>query len=126
PDPAVEALGAAIRAARADDSGRAAILARGLADRFGLSVPQHTWLLTLQLASREPGAAAAARFADELVRLRWNDRQVRMSSMRDAIAVERGRREHDQLRREIITDHLTGLANRRGYHAYLTALLETG
>jgi diguanylate cyclase (GGDEF)-like protein len=126
PDPAVEALGAAIRAARADDSGRAALLARGLADRFGLSVPQHTWLLTLQLASREPGAAAAARFADELVRLRWNDRQVRMSSMRDAIAVERGRREHDQLRREIITDHLTGLANRRGYHAYLTALLETG
>ncbi|MFI5889790.1 diguanylate cyclase [Actinoplanes sp. NPDC051513] len=133
-EPAVEALGAAITAARAADPGGAAALALGVADRFGQTIPLHTWLLSLQIEARQSEAlqggsrrpGAPGRFADELVRLRWNDRLVRMSSMRDAIAVARHRREHDQLRREIITDHLTGLANRRGYQAYLSALLDTG
>jgi diguanylate cyclase (GGDEF)-like protein len=60
-----------------------------------------------------------------LMVLRWNDRLVRMTTVRDAIAVERRRREHEQLQREILTDHLTGLANRRGYHAYLTTVQST-
>ena len=120
--PAIQALGTAIRAARAADTERAAALARGLADRFGHTVPLHVWLLTMQIAGRHRGAEAAGRFADELVLLRWNDRLVRMTTMRDAIVVERRRREHEQLQREILTDHLTGLANRRGYHAYLTAV----
>jgi diguanylate cyclase (GGDEF)-like protein len=119
--PEIRALGAAIRAARAADTERAA-LAQGLADRFRHTVPLHVWLLALQIAGRQRGAGPAGRFADELVLLRWNDRLVRMSSVRDAIAVERRRREHEQLQREIVTDHLTGLANRRGYHAYLTTV----
>ncbi|WP_433363569.1 diguanylate cyclase [Actinoplanes sp. CA-142083] len=186
-EPAISALGAAIAAVRAADPAGAAILARGVADRFGQTVPLHTWLLALQLEARQSEAlqggvprseeaahgaarqsealqggaprseeaahgaarqsealqggvprseeaaqdgarraAAPGRFADELVRLRWNDRLVRMSSMRDAIAVARHRREHDQLLREIVTDHLTGLANRRGYQAYLSGLLDAG
>jgi len=120
--PEIQALGAAIRATLAGDTERAAALAQGQADRFGRTVPQHIWLLALQIASRRRGAEAAGRFADELVLLRWNDRLVRMASVRDAIAVERRRREHEQLQREILTDHLTGLANRRGYHAYLAAV----
>jgi len=120
--PGIQALGAAIRAARVADTDRAAALAQGLAERFGHAVPLHVWLLALQTAGRHRGAEAAGRFADELVLLRWNDRLVRMTSMRDAIAVERRRREHEQLQREIVTDHLTGLANRRGYHAYLTTV----
>jgi diguanylate cyclase (GGDEF)-like protein len=45
-----------------------------------------------------------------------------MAGIRDAIAVERRRREHEQLRQQVFVDELTGLANRRGYHAYLNAL----
>jgi diguanylate cyclase (GGDEF)-like protein len=44
--------------------------------------------------------------------------------MRDAVAVERRRLEHEQLRQDLLTDELTGVANRRGYRAYLDGVLD--
>jgi diguanylate cyclase (GGDEF)-like protein len=111
----------AIRATRAKDRARAAVAAGGLAERFGAAAPLNTRLLALQIAARDPRCPeAAGRFADELVWLRWKERLVRMGNLRDAIKGERRRREHEQLRREIVTDDLTGLANRRGFQTYLT------
>jgi diguanylate cyclase (GGDEF)-like protein len=84
------------------------------------TVPPHARLLAMRLAAQFAGAPEIAlRYADELAALRWNDRLHRVSNIRAAIAVERRRREHEQLRRDLLTDDLTGLANRRGYHAYL-------
>ncbi|MFF5083420.1 diguanylate cyclase [Actinoplanes sp. NPDC000266] len=118
---AYSSLCTAIRATRDGDLARAAVAAGGLAERFGLAAPPNTRLLAMQLAARDPRCPeAAARFAGELVWLRWKERLLRMANMREAIKGERRRREHEQLRREIVTDDLTGLANRRGFHAYLT------
>jgi diguanylate cyclase (GGDEF)-like protein len=117
------ALGAAIRAARARDHVRAAMLAEGPTEHVEVHLPTSTHLLALSLAAKRPGTAPAAiRYGDQLAALRWNDRLDRMIGMRDAIAVERRRRDHEQLRRDLVVDQLTGLANRRGYHAYLAAL----
>ncbi|GIF23214.1 hypothetical protein Ate02nite_59440 [Paractinoplanes tereljensis] len=124
PAPAnVAALGAAIQAARAGDDVRACGLAEGPTQFVEIPLPSCTHLLALSLAARRPGTAPAAiRYGDQLASLRWNDRVDRMAGIRDAIAVERRRRDHEQLRRDLVLDELTGLANRRGYHAYLTAL----
>jgi diguanylate cyclase (GGDEF)-like protein len=67
-----------------------------------------------------------AAYADELALLRWNARLDQVAGLRDAIDVERQRRDHEQLRRQVLVDELTGLANRRGYRAYLNALLAPG
>jgi diguanylate cyclase (GGDEF)-like protein len=116
-------LGAAISAARAGDAERAARLADAATDDPGMPLPTCTQLLRLSIIARRPGTnPTAVRYGDELARLRWNDRVDRMSGMRDAIAVERRRRDHEQLRRELVVDELTGLANRRGYQAYLAAV----
>jgi diguanylate cyclase (GGDEF)-like protein len=118
-------LAAAVRAAREGDAAAAARLAGGVVEALVPTVPRNTRLLAMRLAARHPGTPRAAiRYADELARLRWNDRLDRMTGMRQAIAVERRRREHEQLRRELLTDELTGLANRRGYRAYLDRLLD--
>ncbi|XVU29134.1 diguanylate cyclase [Actinoplanes sp. CA-054009] len=118
---AYSSLCTAIRATRDGDPARAAVAAGGLAERFGIAAPPNTRLLAMQLAARDPRCPEpAARFADELVWMRWKERLLRMANMREAIKGERRRREHEQLRREIVTDDLTGLANRRGFHAYLT------
>jgi diguanylate cyclase (GGDEF)-like protein len=130
PGPAAEnvaAFGAAIRAARAGDHVRAARLAEGPAEHIEMRLPTCAHLLTLCLAARQPNTAPAAiRYGDQLAALRWNDRLDRMAGMRDAIAVERRRHEHEQLRRDLVMDDLTGLANRRGYHAYLASLDDAG
>lgn len=117
---AVNRLGRAISAARAGRSRTAARLA-DLLDGF---VPPNTRLLSLNLVARRPDSVAALRYADELATLRWNARLDQVTGVRDAIAVERRRREHEHLRRQILVDELTGLANRRGYHTYLDNLPE--
>ncbi|MDI6099450.1 GGDEF domain-containing protein [Actinoplanes sp. NEAU-A12] len=119
----IASLGAAISAARAGDADRAARLAEAATDDPGMPLPTCTQLLRLSLIAKRPGTnPTAIRYGDELARLRWNDRVDRMSGMRDAIAVERRRRDHEQLRRDLVVDELTGLANRRGYQAYLAAV----
>jgi diguanylate cyclase (GGDEF)-like protein len=120
----VVAFGQAIRADRAADPDRAARLADGLAGRLGFFAPPSTRLLCMSIAARQPGTpAAAAEYADELATLRWDSRLDQVAGLRDAIAVERQRRDHEQLRQQVLVDELTGLANRRGYRAYLNALL---
>jgi diguanylate cyclase (GGDEF)-like protein len=130
PRPAAEnvaAFGAAIRAARAGDHVRAARMAEGPAEHVEVHLPTYAGLLALCLAAKQPGTAPAAiRYGGQLAALRWNDRLDRMAGMRDAIAVERRRHEHEQLRRDLVVDELTGLANRRGYHAYLATLDDAG
>ncbi|MBM2614366.1 GGDEF domain-containing protein [Actinoplanes sp. LDG1-06] len=117
-DEAVAMLASAIRAARAGDAATAARLADGLV--LPEMTPASARLLALSLVAHRPGTPAAAlRYGDELARLRWSDRIERMTAMRDAIEVERRRIEHEQLRRDVLTDDLTRLANRRGYQAYL-------
>ncbi|MEV7629870.1 GGDEF domain-containing protein [Actinoplanes sp. NPDC089786] len=124
---AVVALGEAIGAARAADTAGAARLAMDLADRLGWATPQGTRLLCMSIAARQPGTpAAVAAYADELALLRWNARLDQATGLRDAIDVERQRRDHEQLRRQVLVDELTGLANRRGYRAYLNARLNPG
>ncbi|WP_433796027.1 diguanylate cyclase [Actinoplanes sp. CA-252034] len=121
----VALLGGAIAAARDGDAETAARLAMEAGDDLGIPVPTGTKLLRLGVAARRPGTnPEAIRYGDELAVLRWNDRLDRMSGMRDAIAVERRRRDHEQLRRDLVVDELTGLANRRGYQAYLSGLGE--
>jgi diguanylate cyclase (GGDEF)-like protein len=124
---AIVALGESIGAARSADNVGAARLAGDLADRLGWATPQGTRLLCMSIAARQPGTpAAVAAYADELALLRWNARLDQVAGLRDAIDVERQRRDHEQLRRQVLVDELTGLANRRGYRAYLNALLVPG
>ena len=124
---AVAAVAEAIRAARSGDDARAARLAAGHADRLGVPVSANARLLCMSIAAREPGVPAATiAYAGELATLRWNTRIDQMTAVRDAIAVERRRREHEQLRHQILVDELTGLTNRRGYNAYLNGLLQLG
>ncbi|MEU4624014.1 GGDEF domain-containing protein [Actinoplanes sp. NPDC023801] len=119
----IAALGGAIAAARAGDAALAAVLAEEAGDDVGIPLPSGTRLLRLCIAAKEPGTSRPAiRYGDELAVLRWNDRLDRMAGIRDAIAVERRRRDHEQLRRDLVVDELTGLANRRGYQAYLATL----
>jgi diguanylate cyclase (GGDEF)-like protein len=124
---AVVALGEAIDAARSADNAGAARLAVDLADQLGWATPQGTRLLCMSIAARQPGTpAAVAAYADELALLRWNARLDQVAGLRDAIDVERQRRDHEQLRQQVLVDELTGLANRRGYRAYLNGLLAPG
>jgi diguanylate cyclase (GGDEF)-like protein len=124
---AVVALGESIDAARTGDTARGAGLAADLAGRLGWAIPQGTRLLCMSIAARQPGTpAAVAAYADELALLRWNARLDQLAGLRDAIDVERQRRDHEQLRQQVLVDELTGLANRRGFHAYLNELLVPG
>jgi diguanylate cyclase (GGDEF)-like protein len=123
--PVAEKVGLAIRAARAGDAFRAADLAADQADLLTLAVPPSARLLCMSIAARRPGTPEVAiAYADELATLRWNARIDQMTGVRDAIAVERRRNEHEQLRHDILVDELTGLANRRGYHTYLDGLAQ--
>lgn len=119
------ALASAIQAARAGDAGRAADLAEASPEEAGPYMPIGAHLLRLCLIAKRPGTnPAAVRYGDEQALMRWNDRLDRQAGMRDAIAVERRRREHEKLRRDLVIDELTGLANRRGYQAFLAAVGE--
>ncbi|GGN48936.1 diguanylate cyclase (GGDEF)-like protein [Actinoplanes campanulatus] len=122
-DERIATLSEAIRAARAGDAARAAQLAEEATEDFPYQLPTHVYLLQLALIAKRPGTnPTAIRYGDELARLRWNDRLDRMAAMRDAIAVERRRQDHERLSRDVVVDDLTGLANRRGYQAYLGTL----
>ncbi|MBO3743028.1 GGDEF domain-containing protein [Actinoplanes flavus] len=122
-DERIATLGDAIRAARAGDAARAAHLAEQATEDFPYQLPTRVYLLQLALIAKRPGTnPTAIRYGDELARLHWNDRLDRMAAMRDAIAVERRRQEHERLSRDLVVDDLTGLANRRGYQAYLDTL----
>lgn len=102
----------------------AAARADGQAERISNElVPASTRLLCMRIAARQPGTPAVAiAFAGELLTLSWNAGINQLIGVRDAIAVQRRRREHKQLRHHVLVDDLTGLANRRGYQAYLTGL----
>ena len=120
-------LDLALRAAAAGADARAAALAEPLVDRLGLQVPGSAQLLCLRLAARRPGTPPMAiRYGDELAVLRWHNRLDRLAGIQEAIAVARRRRDHEQLRRQVLVDDLTGLANRRGYHTYLAETREPG
>ncbi|GGN93675.1 hypothetical protein GCM10010112_82190 [Actinoplanes lobatus] len=122
-DQRIATLSDAIRAARAGDAAHAAQLAEEATEEFPYELPTRVYLLQLALIAKRPGTnPTAIRYGDELARLRWNDRLDRMAAMRDAIAVERRRQEHERLSRDLVVDDLTGLANRRGYQAYLDSL----
>ena len=121
---AVVAFGESIGTVRRADTDRAARLAVDLADRLGWAIPLGARLLCMSIAARQPGTpAAVVAYAEELALLRWNARLDQAAGLRDAIDVERQRRDHEQLRQQVLVDELTGLANRRGYRAYLNALL---
>ncbi|GAA1653477.1 GGDEF domain-containing protein [Actinoplanes couchii] len=121
----VGVLAAAVQASRAGDAGRAADLAERFPDDAEAYLPIGAHLLRLHLMARRPGTnPAALRYGDELAVLRWNDRTDRLAGVRDAIAGARRRRDHEKLRRDLIIDELTGLANRRGYQAFLAAVGE--
>ncbi|SDS59056.1 GGDEF domain-containing protein [Actinoplanes derwentensis] len=127
PGPDVEdgfgAMSSAIRAARAGDARRAADLAEASDEQSWPYTAIGAHLLRLCLMAKRPGTnPAAIRYADEMSVLRWNDRIDRLAGVRDAIAGSRRRREHEKLRRDLVIDELTGLANRRGYQAYLAAV----
>jgi diguanylate cyclase (GGDEF)-like protein len=123
PTDAVVALADAVRASAAGDVARASALAAGLARRLRTLVPANTRLLAMSLAAARPDTpAAAAEYARELERLRWNARLDQVAGMRAGIEVESRRREHEQLRHQVLVDDLTGLANRRGYQSYLAEL----
>ena len=123
PDSGATALIEAILAARGGDAERAATLAETAAHGVGFFLPSSTHLLMLSLIAQRPGTnPAAVRYGAELAKLRWNDRLDRMAGMREAIAVERRRRDHEQLRHDLLVDELTGLANRRGLQEYCASL----
>lgn len=116
------ALVSAIQAARAGEAGRAADLAEASPEEAGPYMPIGAHLLRLCLIAKRPGTnPAAVRYGDEQALMIWNDRVDRQAGIRDAITVERRRREHEKLRRDLVIDELTGLANRRGYQAFLAA-----
>ncbi|MEU8661958.1 GGDEF domain-containing protein [Actinoplanes philippinensis] len=118
-----DAAGEAIRAARTGDAERAALLADEATRGVGFFLPSSTRLLMLGLAAQRPGTnPAAMRYGAELALLRWNDRLDRMAGMHEAVAVERRRRDHERLARDIVVDELTGLSNRRGLNAFCASL----
>jgi diguanylate cyclase (GGDEF)-like protein len=123
----IDVLDQAIRAGQAGDQAHAADLAATVVDRLGSQTPGNIHMLSLHLAARHPATPAIAiRYADELSALRWNNRIDRLAGIREAIAVEHRRREHELTRQQLLLDELTGLANRRGYHTYLDNVLEAG
>jgi diguanylate cyclase (GGDEF)-like protein len=74
-------------------------------------------------AARGGGDTAGLRYAKRQRELRWGTRLSTLATMRNLIQAERSRVEHALLRRDAFLDELTGLANRRGFHQYVSGLV---
>ena len=69
------------------------------------------------------GDTAGLRYGKRQRELRWGTRLSTLATMRNLIQTERLRVEHALLRRDAFLDELTGLANRRGFHQYVSGLV---
>lgn len=79
------------------------------------------WVRAVVLASSRPTPAVRAQrdHAGLLGRLLWQSRRAVLASASAQITVERRQVEHDRLFRDVHTDPLTGLLNRRSFDAWL-------
>jgi diguanylate cyclase (GGDEF)-like protein len=79
------------------------------------------WVSAQVLAAADPTAATAAlrQHGELLGDLLWRSRTAVLTSASAQIAVERRRLEHERLFRDVHTDPLTGLLNRRTFDAWL-------
>lgn len=122
---ATVAMADAVRHHRAGQPDRAARRAVPVVDALGFPAPAQLRLLALRLAAGgHQTPAVARRYAEELVRLRWEARLARDRALCSAIEAERQQAEHRRLRHQVLTDDLTGLATRRAYHAYVSGLAQ--
>jgi diguanylate cyclase (GGDEF)-like protein len=120
---AIVALASAVRHYRGGEPERAARLAARAIGGIGYPAPAQLKLLAFRLANGgRKTPRLARRYAEELVRLRWEARLARDRAVRSAIDAERQRAEHGRLRHQLSTDDLTGLATRRAYQAYVANL----
>ena len=74
-------------------------------------------------AGANAGDTAGMRYAKRQRQLRWGTRLSTLATMRNLIQTERLVAEHAVLRRDAFLDELTGLANRRGFHHYVSGLV---
>jgi diguanylate cyclase (GGDEF)-like protein len=79
------------------------------------------WVRAQVLAAAEPSPATAAqqRHAELLGEQLWQSRSAVLTSASAQIAVERRQAEHERLFRDVHTDALTGLLNRRSFDSWL-------
>ncbi len=77
-------------------------------------------------AAAGDGRSAGLRCAQRQIELRWGSRLSTLAAMESLLQGERLRAENDRLSRYAHLDDLTGLANRRGLHRYLTAVRQCG
>jgi diguanylate cyclase (GGDEF)-like protein len=85
---------------------------------------EHDLILCLLAEQHEPrqgGPSPALRYARRQVALRWQNRLAALAAMRSLIHGERLQGEHALYRRHAFVDDLTGLANRREFHRYMSA-----
>ncbi|HEY2043138.1 MAG TPA: GGDEF domain-containing protein [Jatrophihabitans sp.] len=105
-------------------------LAAGLAAASALSLASSStsgartfpaWVRARVFAENEPSAGIQAQqdYSELVARLLWQSRDMTLAAARAQIAVERRRAEHDRLARDVHTDTLTGLLNRRTFEAWL-------
>ncbi len=115
-------VGGAVRALDAGDRARAADLAeqalKGLVDGYLPSVR----MLALHLAATASATPASARYAEELVALRWNARLRMLGAARTRLAAERIRIDNERLSERAYLDELTGAGNRHAYALHVGRL----
>jgi diguanylate cyclase (GGDEF)-like protein len=122
---AIVAVADAVRHYRAGELDRAARRAAPVVEEIGFPAPVQLKLLAFRLAAAGRNTPVVARrYAEELARLRWEARLARHRALGSAIDAERQRVEHRELRHQVLTDDLTGLATRRAYRAYVAGLAE--
>jgi diguanylate cyclase (GGDEF)-like protein len=80
------------------------------------------WVRARVAAAADPGEGvdAAGEYGLLVSRLRWQSRAAVLVSARSFIAMERLQVEHRRLTRDVYTDPLTGLQNRRAFDAWLS------
>lgn len=79
------------------------------------------WVRALVAAAADPGegVASACDYGLLVSRLRWQSREAVLVAARSFLAMERLQVEHRRLARDVYTDALTGLQNRRAFDAWL-------
>ncbi len=80
------------------------------------------WVRAELCAARDPSPAIAAQraYAVAVSRLLWESRAGVLAAAHAQIAIERRRAEHERLTRDVLTDTLTGLHNRRSFESWLS------
>jgi diguanylate cyclase (GGDEF)-like protein len=84
------------------------------------------WVRAQVLTAAEPSLATTAQqgYADLVGQLLWDSRRATLAAARMQIAAEQRRVDHERLTREVHTDMLTGLNNRRRFEAWLQSTSE--